>query len=72
MPDARQLILDAIVTHKPQAPPGTKFIYANAGFVIAGHMAEKVTGQTWTAQQQGWSSGTLTALTAGSPTITVS
>src|SRR5207248_4773548 len=45
--DARQIVLEAIVTHDPIAPPGERYQYANAGFIIAGHMAEKVTGKTW-------------------------
>ena len=44
---ARELILDAVTTHDPDAPPGTQCIYANAGYIIAAHMAEKVTGKTW-------------------------
>jgi len=31
----------------PQSPPGTKFAYSNLGFVLAGAMAERVTGRTW-------------------------
>jgi CubicO group peptidase (beta-lactamase class C family) len=44
---ARRLLLLGVTSQPPEAPPGTKFIYSNAGFSIAGHMAEKVTGKSW-------------------------
>jgi CubicO group peptidase (beta-lactamase class C family) len=44
---ARRLLLQSVASQPPEAPPGTKFIYSNAGFSIAGHMAEKVTGKSW-------------------------
>jgi CubicO group peptidase (beta-lactamase class C family) len=44
---ARRLLLQGVTSKPPEAPPGTKFIYSNAGFSIAGHMAEKVTGKSW-------------------------
>lgn len=44
---ARRLLVTGVTSRPPEAPPGTKFIYSNAGFSIAGHMAEKVTGKSW-------------------------
>lgn len=44
---ARELLLEGVVTKPPIAPAGTKFVYSNAGFAIAGHMAEKTTGKPW-------------------------
>ncbi len=44
---ARRLLLTGVTAKPPEAAPGTKFIYTNAGFSIAGHMAEKVTGKSW-------------------------
>jgi CubicO group peptidase (beta-lactamase class C family) len=44
---ARRLLLTGVIAETPEAAPGTKFIYSNAGFSIAGHMAEKVTGKSW-------------------------
>jgi len=39
---ARRLLLEGVIARAPVSPPGTKFIYSNGGFSIAGHMAETV------------------------------
>ncbi len=44
---ARRLLLQGVTSQAPEAPPGQKFIYSNAGYSIAGHMAEEVTGKSW-------------------------
>jgi CubicO group peptidase (beta-lactamase class C family) len=44
---SRKLLLENIVIKAPEAPPGSRFIYSNAGFSIAGHMAERVTNKSW-------------------------
>jgi CubicO group peptidase (beta-lactamase class C family) len=44
---ARRLLLQGVTSKPPEAAPGTKFIYSNAGVSMAGYMAEKVTGQSW-------------------------
>ncbi len=44
---ARRLLLQGVTAKAPEAPPGTKFIYSNAGTSMAGHMAEKVTNKAW-------------------------
>jgi len=46
-PAGRRMLLEAVVRRPPEAPAGTKFIYANGGFAIAGHMAETATGMAW-------------------------
>ncbi len=40
--EQRITYIKAMLSESPEASPGTKYIYANAGFVIAGAMAERV------------------------------
>jgi CubicO group peptidase (beta-lactamase class C family) len=42
----KQAVLN-VLAHKPDYTPGTKFMYSNVGYCIAGAMAEKITGATW-------------------------
>ncbi|MBX3414196.1 MAG: beta-lactamase family protein [Pirellulales bacterium] len=44
---ARRMLLESVVSKPPEAPPGEKYIYSNAGYTIAGHMAEQLTGKAW-------------------------
>jgi CubicO group peptidase (beta-lactamase class C family) len=44
---ARRLLVQGVTAKPPEATPGEKYIYSNAGYTIAGHMAEKVTGKSW-------------------------
>jgi CubicO group peptidase (beta-lactamase class C family) len=32
---------------EPDSPPGTKFLYSNRGYIVAGAMLERVTGEAW-------------------------
>ncbi|MBN1632518.1 MAG: beta-lactamase family protein, partial [Thermoleophilia bacterium] len=34
---------------EPASPAGSAFLYSNLGYVVAGSMAETVTGKTWEA-----------------------
>ncbi|MEP6662691.1 MAG: serine hydrolase domain-containing protein [Verrucomicrobiota bacterium] len=43
----RLAFIKGILARKPEAKPGTKFIYSNQGYTIAGVMLEKATGKTW-------------------------
>ncbi len=45
--EARRALLEGVVVLPLEAPPGTKTIYSNGGYAIAGAMAEKVTGKAW-------------------------
>lgn len=43
---ARQAAMEQVLLKPPEVALGN-FLYSNMGYVIAGHMAEKVTGQSW-------------------------
>jgi CubicO group peptidase (beta-lactamase class C family) len=45
--DARIALVEGITKNPPEAAPGSKFIYSNAGFSIAGAMAESITKIPW-------------------------
>jgi CubicO group peptidase (beta-lactamase class C family) len=45
--EQRGTLLKKMLASPPIDPPGTKFLYSNAGYAIAGHMAEQVTGKSW-------------------------
>lgn len=42
-PESRHVLLTGILVREPEFPAGTKFLYSNAGFALAGHMAETKT-----------------------------
>ena len=44
---ARALLVAEVLKTTPVAEPGTKFVYSNAGYVIAGAIAEQATGKSW-------------------------
>lgn len=45
--EARLELLKGVVKWEPDAAPGTKFIYSNAGFAMAGAMLERNAGKSW-------------------------
>jgi CubicO group peptidase (beta-lactamase class C family) len=49
-PDASALRLRAVqetLAKAPANPPGSNYLYSNLGYILAGAMAEKVTGRPW-------------------------
>jgi CubicO group peptidase (beta-lactamase class C family) len=40
--EARRALVEGVLEHPPESKPGTKYVYSNAGFSIAGAMAETV------------------------------
>jgi CubicO group peptidase (beta-lactamase class C family) len=48
--DAQSLRLRAVreeLAKQPQSAPGGKYLYSNLGYIIAGAVVEKITGQLW-------------------------
>jgi D-alanyl-D-alanine carboxypeptidase len=45
--EARRLLLEGVVRRPPSPDPGTRTVYSNAGYAIAGHMLETITGTPW-------------------------
>ncbi|MBI3875287.1 MAG: beta-lactamase family protein [Verrucomicrobia bacterium] len=43
----RMLLVRGTLTQEPEAPPGTKHIYSNTGYAIAGAMLERIGGKPW-------------------------
>jgi CubicO group peptidase (beta-lactamase class C family) len=50
--DKRRAALRALMTGPPISKPGTVYAYSNAGYALAGLMAEQMTGQPWEDQLQ--------------------
>jgi len=46
-PDQRLLLVRTLTALPPEKPPGSAYVYSNAGFSIAGAMLEKATGETY-------------------------
>ena len=41
------LTRELLTRHKPVAPPGTRYLYSNAGYALAGHAIELKLGRPW-------------------------
>ncbi len=45
--EQRRALVEGVLARPPEVPPGTKYVYSNAGFSIAAAMAETVIGESW-------------------------
>jgi CubicO group peptidase (beta-lactamase class C family) len=45
--EQRREFIGAVLSHPPEATPGTKMIYSNQGYAVIGAMLEKLTGIPW-------------------------
>lgn len=45
--DHRLLLVRGTLRQEPETPPGTKYVYSNTGYAIAGAMLERITKQHW-------------------------
>src|SRR5260221_3052279 len=45
--EQRAEFVKGLLLRRPEAPPGTKVIYSNQGYAIAGAMLERASGQPW-------------------------
>lgn len=45
--EQRANFVQGLLLRRTQAPPGTKFIYSNQGYAMAGAMMERVAGKPW-------------------------
>lgn len=45
--DQRIQVVSMALSKRPVAPPGTKYLYSNVGYIIVGAMIERVTGTDW-------------------------
>lgn len=50
--EQRLRYLGGLVTRAPEIPPGTKFLYSNQGYAVAGAMLERCGGQSWEEMMQ--------------------
>ncbi len=45
--EQRDTLMKTVLGKPPLHQPGTKFLYSNVGYAVAGHFAEQVTGKPW-------------------------
>ncbi len=46
-PELRLRVVRDVLATEPKSAPGTKYAYSNVGYMIAGAIVEKITGQSW-------------------------
>jgi CubicO group peptidase (beta-lactamase class C family) len=45
--EQRRTLVEGVTRRSPDPPPGTRHVYSNAGYAIAGAMLEKAAGRPW-------------------------
>ena len=45
--EQRQSVVEDVLSEEPEVPPGSTYLYSNAGYVIAGASLERLTGTSW-------------------------
>jgi CubicO group peptidase (beta-lactamase class C family)/dienelactone hydrolase len=45
--EQREALTKKVLGNPPVHPPGSKYLYSNVGYAVAGHFAEQVTGKPW-------------------------
>lgn len=45
--EQRRMLLEGVLAHTPLSAPGSKFLYSNANFAVAGAMLERAAGKSW-------------------------
>lgn len=63
--EARRCLLERVVIRIPETIPGTKDVYSNAGFAVAGHIAETITGKEYEELMQEYIFAPLNMKTTG-------
>ncbi len=63
--EQRRELLQQVLSKSPAYPPGSKYVYSNMGYMLAGLMAETVTEQNWEALMQKRLFGPLKMTSAG-------
>jgi CubicO group peptidase (beta-lactamase class C family) len=47
LPQQRREFVTKLLSREPDIPPGTKFVYSAANYILVGAALEKITGQAW-------------------------
>ncbi|MBS0266004.1 MAG: serine hydrolase [Planctomycetes bacterium] len=48
--EQRDMLMKRILGRAPAHPPGSKFVYSNTGYIVAGHVVEELCGKSWEEQ----------------------
>jgi len=53
-PQQRKAYVALALRTPPEVEPGTRYLYSNMGYTVAGHVAEQATGRSWEALIRKW------------------